>query len=131
MPMRGREEVKERKRESLRLFLWQNSIQDFLLMIFKSLSFWAQNPASKSQEVAFTTIALGIISFSSLPLNQPSPVQGDVAAMEAPGKVPCQAGGREQELDRALETTLSNPSLCTQGTERESDWLRVTQQIGD
>lgn len=54
-------------------------------------------------------------------------MQGNVAAMEAPGKGTCQAGVREQELDRALETTLSNPSLCTQGTERASDLLRVTQ----
>lgn len=60
MPMWGREEVKERKRESLWLFLWQNSIQNFPLMIFKSLSFSAQNPASKSQVVAFTTIASGV-----------------------------------------------------------------------
>lgn len=57
MPMWGREEVKERKREPLRLFLWQNSIQDFPLMSFKNLSFSTQNPAGKSQVMAFTTIA--------------------------------------------------------------------------
>lgn len=133
VPMGGREEVKERKREPLQLFFWQNSIQDFPLMIFKSLSFSTQNPAGKPQAMAFTTIASGVKdrepSLRCLSIS-PRPCKAMWLPRKPQGRC-CARQGAGSKSWTPLETTLSNPSLCTQGTERASDLLRVTQQIGD
>lgn len=133
MPMRGREEVKERKREPLRLFFWQNSIQDFPLMIFKSLSFSTQNPAGKSQVMAFTTIASGAKdrepSLRCLSIS-PRPCEAMWLPRKPQGRCRARQGAGSKSWT-PLETTLSSPLLCTQGTAKESDLPGLARQIGE
>lgn len=118
MPVPGREKVQEGKREPPRLSLRQN-LQVFLVMVFKSLSFSPQNPASKSHVMAVTTLVSDVERlhnncFPSLCflLNQSSSPQGHVDSTEAPGE-------GSTELEGTLATTLSNPLILY--TERESD----------
>lgn len=76
MPMRGKKEVKEGKREPLQLFLWQNysglSLDDFQEPFLLGTKPSQQISSGGFHNHCFGSQKSGTISFSSLPLNQPS-----------------------------------------------------------